>query len=116
MVEKYVKKYAFSLIVYILVFIGLATYLANSIEYGLGVIFASLLVSNTLAVFVVSMYMSYRYGFDIIHIILMVIIYVISVYVVYNDSAMIYVYFYPVVDLIGFGVGRLIRKSKKVNE
>ena len=110
-----IKKYSFALSVYVLVFIGLAYVLSNTLYYGLGIVFASLLISNSVAVFAVSMYMSYRYGFDIIHTILMVLTYILSVYIVFNDSALIYLFLYLIMDLMGFGMGRLIRKSKKAN-
>lgn len=108
-----IKKYLFGLSVYLLVFLGLASFILNKVESGFGVIIMSLIISNSLAVLIVSMFMSYRYGFDYIHTILMALIYLTSVYVVFNESALFYLPFYLLIDFVGFGIGRLIRNTRQ---
>ncbi|MEG0328472.1 MAG: hypothetical protein RR565_06090 [Erysipelothrix sp.] len=108
-----IKKYLFSLSVYLLIFLGLAAFIINKVDSGFGVIIVSLIISNSLAVLIVSMFMSYRYGFDYVHTILMVLIYTISVYVIFNESALFYLPFYLLIDLVGFGIGRLIRNTSQ---
>ena len=108
-----IKKYSFALGVYSLVFFLVAFVITKLTNDGFGVVISSLIVANSTAVFLVSIVRSYRYGIDFIHTIMMAVLYVLSVYVVFNNSALDYLYFYIVIDFIGLGVGRLLRKIIK---
>lgn len=108
-----IKKYGLPLLVYLIVFIGFGFIFTKTIHDGFGVVITSLLLANCVTVFLVSVAMTYRYGFDIMHMLLMALTFVISVYVVFNDSALFYLVPYVIIDLIGFGVGSLLRHSKR---
>ncbi len=107
------KKYVFPIITYIIAFFIMPCVTMNllNINDGFAVVIINLLLINSISVFVVSLILSYKYGFDYMHIILMLLLFTISAYIVFNDSALVYIFFYLIFDFIGIFIGYYIRKK-----
>ncbi len=89
-------------------------YTINSYE-GLGVIML-LLAINPSVILATSTLSTYKYGINIYRIIIMVLVYTVSVFIIYNSSALGYVIFYILIDLVGVAIGYFFRKRSDTYE
>ena len=72
-----------------------------------------LLVVTPLLTFLIVLYYGLKQGFSLWLILLTGLLFVPTIFIFYNDSALIYVLLYTGVDLIGNGIGSLFAKFKR---
>ena len=109
------RKYGQPIIIYLVAFFIMpyVTMHLLNINDGFAIIIINLLLINSISVFVVSLILTYKYGLDYIHILLMLMLFSLSVYTVFNDSALVYNLFYLLFDFIGISTAYYIRKKTK---
>lgn len=104
-----VKKYRMAFGAYILAFLVLAYLLKTIIPMGSNTLRMTLILVNSVTVLAVSIVMSYRQGIDVVHTIIMALIYIISINVLFDSSALSYLYFYIIIDFIGIPMARVLK-------
>src|SRR5690625_6072637 len=109
------RKYGFALLIYLLSFFAVPYLLLANIDDGFRVVIISLILINSITVFLVTCYMTYKYGLDWIHLLTMIILYLLSCFVVWNSSAIIYLVLYIIVAGIALLLGYLFRKKLPSN-
>lgn len=107
------KKYFYSIMAYLLAFF-VAPYLTLNvlnIDNGFGIIIINLLLINSLTVLAVSISLTHKYGLDYLHILIMLALFSVSTYTIFNSSALIYNVFYLFFEVIGIFVGYYLRRK-----
>lgn len=107
----FIRQYWLPFVVYLLAFFALPFLMMGNVDSGFGLVIINLILINSLAVFFVTCYMTYKYGLDWIHLVMMVILYLASCFIVWNDSAIGYLILYGLVALVAFLLGYIFRKK-----
>ncbi|MBM7676787.1 hypothetical protein [Gracilibacillus alcaliphilus] len=110
-----IRKYWLSFIIYLAAFFAAPAIMLGSIDNGFGAVILNLILINSIAVFFVTCYMTYKYGFDWIHLLMMVILYLLSCFIVWNDSAIIYLVLYGIITSAALLLGYLFRRKIRSN-
>lgn len=107
------KKYILPISLYVFVFI---IWPVLDREYfkvfdGFGYLFFPF-VFQPVAIFTASTYFTYKYGYDYYHTIMMLVIFIISIYLIFNvvDILTVFVPINLIIDYLGILIGLLMRK------
>lgn len=107
------KKYILPISLYVFVFI---IWPVLDREYfkvfdGFGYLFFPF-VFQPVAIFIASTYFTYKYGYDYYHTIIMLVIFIISIYLIFNvvDILTVFVPINLIIDYLGILIGLLMRK------
>lgn len=107
------QKYGLSVFVYLFGFFIIPYLLMGNIDDGFGMVIISLILINSSTVFLVTCYITYKYGLDWVHLCMMVILYLVSCFTIWNSSAIVYLVLYGVVACLALLCGYFFRKKRK---
>lgn len=113
---KEMKKNLVPALIYVVAFFILPlldTHVFKFTNLGIGFGIQYLVIFNSAAVFIASLYMTLKHGLQYQHIIIMAVLFIIAAYVVYNDSALVYLFFYIFVEIIALAIGYMLLKPNK---
>lgn len=96
---------------YLLINIGIF-YLLPALMKNTGTAMLIMLILMPLACFVTSLACGYKQTFTWIYPLLVMLIFIPSIFIFYNDSATIYIFAYGIISLIGSFLGYKIKSNK----
>ncbi len=78
-----------------------------------GLVIISLLIIYPLVNFILSLIQAKKHGFDLMIPILSGLLFLPTVYIYYNESALFYVLAYATISLFGSGIGAIVKNNRK---
>ncbi|WP_130859349.1 hypothetical protein [Gracilibacillus phocaeensis] len=105
------RKYWLPVLIYLLTFLIVPYFMMEQVEDGLALAIIDLFLLNSIAVFLGVCYITYKYGFDWVNLLIIALLYLLSCYTIWNESALVYFVLYGIVAGVGLLVGYLFRKK-----
>ncbi len=104
------KKYWVPVVLYLVAFFILPPIMIRQIDDGFGLVIINLIFINSITVFFSTCYVTYKFGLDWLHLIMMTLLFLISCFVVWNSSAIGYLILYAIVYGFALLIGYFFRK------